>query len=162
MSKTRKYSDEERKERQRESVKRYRNTVLGRANKMIHAYNHIDLKCGRGECDLTAKWVIDNILSKPCAHCGETDWHKIGCNRLDNSKPHTMDNVEPCCRECNLRLVGKETKKVYQYSMDGILVKVWKSSSECGKNGFSQGSISQCCNGKLKKHKGYKWSYEPM
>ena len=51
-------------------------------------------------------------------------------------------------------------KKVYQYTMDGELVKVWESTNECGRNGFSQGIISECCNGKRKYHKNYIWKYE--
>lgn len=31
----------------------------------------------------------------------------MDCNRIDNSKPHTKDNVEPCCKSCNSRL-GRE------------------------------------------------------
>lgn len=148
--------------RQREAVKRYRNTINGKANKLIHAYNQLDEKHNRGKGDLTVKWMIENILSKPCVYCGESDWRKIGCNRLDNTKPHSKDNVESCCRECNLKLVGLETKKVYQYTLDGTLVKIWNSTMECGRNGFTQSSVSQCCNGKLKKHKGYIWSYKPL
>ena len=26
---------------------------------------------------------------------------KIGCDRVDNSKGHTKDNVVPCCITCN-------------------------------------------------------------
>ncbi len=155
-------TDTERKQRQREAVKRYRNTIYGKANKLVHVYNELDRKYNRGKGDLTPQWLIENILTKSCVHCGESDWRKLGCNRLDNSKPHSKDNVEPCCRECNLGLVGHETKQVYQYTLDGNLVKIWKSSMECSRNGFTQSSISQCCNGKLKQHKGYKWSYKPL
>lgn len=162
MSRRRIYTDEERKQRQTEAVKRYRNTILGKANKLLHAYNELDRKYHRGVGDLTPEWIVDNILNKSCVHCGESDWHKLGCNRLDNTKPHSKDNVEPCCRECNLGLVGLETKQVYQYTLQGELVKIWKSSMECGRNGFTQSSISQCCNGKLKQHKGYIWSHKPL
>lgn len=54
---------------------------------------------------------------------------------------------------------GKLSKHVYQYTLDGQLVKVWPSLSECGRNGFNIGNISQCCLGKRKQYKGYKWSY---
>ena len=56
----------------------------------------------------------------------------------------------------------KLSRKVYQYTLDGALVKIWNSTQECGKNGFSQGIISMCCNGLRKQHKGYRWSYEPL
>ena len=105
---------------------------------------------------------MDNIFNKPCAHCGKIGWQIIGCNRLDNSRPHTLDNVEPCCKECNLELAGLGIKKVYQYTLDGELVKVWDSTMECDRNGYNHGAISKCCKGRVKTHKGYRWSYEPI
>lgn len=155
-------TEQEKKERQREAVKRYRNTINGRAHKLIHAYTFLDKKYNRGKCDLTAEWMIENILNKPCTYCGKEGWDVIGCNRIDNTKPHTKDNVEPCCRECNLKLVDLDTKQVYQYTMDKQLLKIWSSTMECARNGYTQSSVSQCCNGKLKKHKGYIWSYVPL
>ena len=148
---------------QKEYYKQYYNTPMGRATRLLGAYNRNDKKYNRGEGDLTAKWIVDNIFNKPCVHCGETDWTKIGCNRIDNSKPHTMDNVEPCCCECNKRLNGEElAKQVYQYSLDGELIRVWESSNEAGRNGFNQSHVSSCCLGKQKTSKGYKWSFNPL
>lgn len=139
------------------------NTFNGRANNLVNRYKTQDKRHNKGECTLTPQWIIENILSKPCVHCGETDWHKIGCNRLDNSLPHTPDNVEPCCWECNNKLEWKtKSKPVYQYTLDGKLVKIWSSTRECERNGFNQGLVSECCNGKRKSHKGYKWSYNPL
>ncbi len=139
------------------------NTLKGRANNLVSRYETQDKRHNKGKCTLTPQWIIENILSKPCAHCGETDWHKIGCNRLDNSLPHTPDNVEPCCWDCNNKLGNKEkSKPVYQYTKNGELVKIWPSTNECGRNGYSQECVSLCCNGKHKTHKGYIWSYEPL
>lgn len=54
-------------------------------------------------------------------------------------------------------------KKVYQYTLDGELVATYESASEAARqNGYNEGKISMCCNGKRKTHKGYKWSYEPL
>lgn len=82
----------------------YDKTMMARANSLLSAYNEADKKRNRGKGDLTAKWIVENIFTKKCNHCGESDWRLIGCNRLDNSKPHTKDNVEPCCGKCNIRL----------------------------------------------------------
>ena len=154
---------EEKREYMKEYMKEYRNTPMGRALQLLGRYNIEDKKKGRGKGDLTAEWIVDNIFSKPCVHCGRSGWEVIGCNRLDNSKPHTMDNVEPCCRECNLRLSADDkAKQVYQYSLDGQLVRVWESAMEAGRNGFNQGNISDCCLGKQKTSKGYKWSFNPL
>lgn len=87
-----------------ERAKRYIKTKFGRATILLTRYNSADIEKGRGKGDLTAEWIVENIFTQPCPYCGETDWRKIGCNRIDNSKPHTMDNVEPCCGECNIKL----------------------------------------------------------
>lgn len=50
---------------------------------------------------------MENIFAKPCAYCGETDWTQLGCHRIDNSKPHTIDNVVCCCRKCHKHLQRK-------------------------------------------------------
>lgn len=53
-------------------------------------------------------------------------------------------------------------KKVYQYTKDYVLVKVWNSVFECGKNGYTQQHVCNCCNQKEKFHKGFIWSYKPL
>ena len=82
----------------------YNKTPKGRAVYLLNRYKSSDKEHNRGESDLTSQWIVYNIFTKSCVHCGETDWTKIGCNRLDNSKPHTIDNVEPCCGKCNRKL----------------------------------------------------------
>lgn len=140
--------------------KKWRKTPFGRASILVSHYIQEDKKHNRGKGDLTAQWVEENILSKPCAHCGKTGWDVIGCNRLDNSKPHTMDNVEPCCKECNDKEYIKKIKiPVYQYTLDGEFIKKWNSAPETG---YDQSSISRCCNGKYKTAFGYRWSYKPL
>lgn len=78
-------------------------TPYGRAKNLINNYKQKDKKANRGECTLTPEWIVENIFSKPCHYCGETDWEKIGCDRIYNLKPHTPDNVVPCCQKCNTR-----------------------------------------------------------
>lgn len=95
----------------KEYKRQHRKTPMGRASCLLGRYNQNDKKKNRGKGDLTAKWIVENIFTKPCAHCGKEGWEVIGCNRLDNSLPHTMDNVEPCCKECNCKLSGGRPKK---------------------------------------------------
>ena len=155
---------EENKEEIAEYKKNYKGTPIGRAASLLSQYNFNDKKYNRGKGDLTAKWIVENIFSKPCAHCGKIGWQIIGCNRIDNSKPHTMDNVEPCCFECNSIEYGKETsRKVYQINTkDDTIIKCYNSITDCAKDGFGIGHIWECCIGRRKTHKGYKWSYEPL
>lgn len=68
-----------------------------KASKMVSAYRIKDKKKGL-ECDLTIEDMLD-IMNHPCVYCGDTK--RIRCDRIDNSKGHTKDNVVPCCVECN-------------------------------------------------------------
>lgn len=54
------------------------------------------------------------------------------------------------------------SKNVFQYTLDGNLVKIWQSSQETKKNGYNQGNVYECCRGKRKSHKGYRWSFFPL
>ena len=146
-----------------EKHKEWLHTQNGRASTLLNAYNTMDKKHNRGKGDLTPKWIVENIFTKPCAHCGIEGWNVIGCNRINNDLPHTKDNVEPCCKECNDMLHKKEIEKiVYQYKDDELIAK-WSSAKEAAKQlGFSQGNIWACCNGLRKTHKGFRWSCEPL
>lgn len=174
------YTDEERviqhkkatkawREKNKEHIyninKQYDETPRGKANHLLRNYKTNDIKANRGEGDLTVEWIEEQI-QKGCTYkdqCGTTDWRKIGLNRKDNSLPHTKANCEPCCWECNQRLNNiQRSKKVYQYTLDGKLVKIWSSTAECGRNGYDKSGISACCLNKIKTHKGYIWSYYPL
>lgn len=52
-----------------------------------------------------------------------------------------------------------KSKPVSQYTLDGKFVREWPSTHECGRNGFNQGHVSSCCNGKRKQYKDFKWKY---
>ena len=55
---------------------------------------------------------------------------------------------------------GKLSKPVLQLSLDGELIREWPSAKEAERNGFNQCNICQCCNGKQKTHKGFRWMYK--
>ena len=55
---------------------------------------------------------------------------------------------------------GKQSKPVLQLSLSGELIREWPSTKECGRNGFDQGAVVRCCNGKQKTHKGFRWMYK--
>ncbi len=91
-------------------------------------------------------------------------------NHKDECKGNnSADNLEWCSRKHNIhygtgltrRALGL-SKKVFQYTLDGELVKTWNSTRECGRSGHCQARVTDCCNGKAKTHHGYKWSYEPL
>lgn len=59
-------------------------------------------------------------------------------------------------------LKGKDnpySKTIYQIGSDGLVVKMFYSSREVEKAGFDRGAVNRCIKGKVKTHKGYKWSH---
>lgn len=101
VSKYYKQYAKENSEKLKEYKNKYYKTMHGRALRLASHYRLQDKLHNRGESTLTEQWIIENIFTKPCHYCGESDWMKIGCDRINNDLPHTPDNVVPCCADCN-------------------------------------------------------------
>lgn len=81
----------------------YRNTKIGRAIDLAGSYKQHDAENGLDSSNnLTHFWIIENIFTTKCVYCGDSDWRHLGCDRIDNSKPHTPENVICACRICNI------------------------------------------------------------
>ena len=82
--------------------------------------------------------------------------------KTDNHK----DNLEWVTKSENMYYSyeeGSHSKqiKVYQYSLEGTLLKIFKSQSEAVKNSTaSQAQISRCCTGIAKSAGGFQWSFK--
>lgn len=103
---------------------------------------------------VTHKENLNNIISvkkNSVTHKGRKSWMK-GKHHTEESKIKMSENKKG-------KPLIKLRKQVYQYTLDGELVKIWNSVNECGRNGYSQGCISQCCNGVKKQYKDFIWSY---
>ena len=61
------------------------------------------------------------------------------------------------CRKA--RINGKRSKQVGAFDKNGELVFTFPSVMEAHRNDFDGSSITKCCNGKLKTHKGFTWKY---
>ena len=84
-------------------------------------------------------------------------------HRDENKLNNNVDNLEWCTNEYNINYgtrTERYSKSVLQYTLDGEFVGEWPSTRECGRNGFNQGSVSACCRGELKTHKGFIWRYK--
>ena len=99
-------------EKLRQYKKNYYEQMHGRALRLASHYRREDAKFQRGECTINEQWIIDNIFSKQCIYCGESDWHKLGCDRKDSSLPHTQENCVPSCLDCNRK---KQTMSFDEY-----------------------------------------------
>lgn len=104
---------------------------------------------------------------------GEKHWlygkHHSEETRKKMSETHNREDV----KKRNI-LNQPSRKEIYQYSLDGILVKSYISAAEAAREvGTTSYSIIRCCNGgyfdntrnkwhSANKCKGYKWSYKPL
>ena len=89
-------------------------------------------------------------------------------NHKDEDKQNNnVDNLEWCNRTYNInygtrneRIALTKSKTVLQYDLEGNFIREWKSTAECGRNGFHQGNVAACCRGELKKYKDFIWKYK--
>ena len=60
-----------------------------------------------------------------------------------------------------IKQYGLAAKPIVQYTLDGKIVKEYRSATEAGKeNGFNFKQISACCLGKCKTSRGFIWRYK--
>lgn len=87
----------------------------------------------------------------------------------DDSVDFTKSNLEWCDGKYNSnygtaiqRSTEKRSKPVLQIDLEtNQIVDEYSSTQEAARQtGFSQGNISNCCNGKLKTYKCFKWRYK--
>jgi len=79
-------------------------------------------------------------------------------NRIGNLELTTIGENITYGKSCRKR-IKERIKKVYQYTLDGKLYKVWESTMDCKRNGFNQGQVAGCCRGEKPSYRGYLWSY---
>ena len=139
-----------------------------RAKYLIYDYKKEDIKYNRETPNFDSKWVLENIFSKSCVYCGESDWHKLGCDRKNNSIGHIKNNVVPCCLHCNMtkpkeeqwkpKYAEKRKKALMQIKPNGEIVK-YSCSIDCIKDGYNANCVRKACNGLLKTYKGSRLEY---
>ena len=157
----------------------YRNT--GRAEVMnpgtnTDGYLQVDLSKNRETKTclvhrLIAEAFLENPENKPCInHKIEGDKGKK-INMVIFNEDGTIDKERTTIewvtyKENNdygtrtERASKARSKPVLQLSFSGDLIREWESTQECGRNGFCQDLVCQCCNGKRKTHKGFRWMYK--
>lgn len=93
-----------RKEKQQQWMNDYHETKEGRATNLLNSYIQMDVERGRGKPELTREDIMRKCFSddSKCVYCGETDWHKLGLDRIDNNEAHHAWNTFCSCHDCNV------------------------------------------------------------
>lgn len=82
-----------------------------------------------------------------------TDNRLCNLEWCDSHYNHTYGTVRQ-------RISDSKSKQVAQYDLDGNFIRVWKSQTEVRRiMGWNGCHIGECCDGKVKTYKGYKWHW---
>lgn len=117
---------------------------------------------------LEAEAFIPNPLNLPQVnHKDENPQNNFIWVNPDGTVDFEKSNLEWCtCKyNCNYgthvkRVTEKISKRVAQYSLDGVLIAIYSSTMEAYRQtGIPQPTISACCCGRLKTAHGYIWRY---
>lgn len=101
----------------------YWNSIESRSKSMCSTYKSLDNKKGFDVSENIDSTLMLKLWKDGCIYCGEKDWHILGCDRIDNSKGHSKDNVVCSCKYCNwirsanfsfeeMLMIGETIKKI--------------------------------------------------
>ena len=111
---------------------------------------------------LVAQAWLKPVAGKDCVNHLDEVKDSNHYSNLEYCTPKENANWGTCIqRRIEKQINGKQSKAVYQYTLDGQFIKEYPSTMEvCRQTGFYSANISRCCNGKLKTAYGFKWSYK--
>lgn len=128
----------------------------------VNGYKKVSLyKNGKLHQRLIHRLVAEAFIPNPNAY---EEINHINEDKSDNR----VENLEWCTSSYNInygtrveRQINSISKKVFQYSIDNVLLNTYKSCTEAERENpsFNHRGISYSCIGKLKTYKGFKWSH---
>jgi hypothetical protein len=91
----------------------------------------------RSACIRNKSWAIPpdeyaKLASMGCSYCGGPTGGGIGLDRLDNKKGYEVDNVTPCCPDCNMLRRNKLTPEQTEAAVAAIKAVEPKTTTGCG------------------------------
>lgn len=101
---------------------------------------------------------IDNLALGTTKENMNFPKYKQRKSKAMTGKRHSEDTRKKLSEALKGKPKIKLSKRVGAYK-NGELVMEFESTREACRNGFNCSSISKCCSGKLKHHKGYNWKY---
>ena len=113
-------------------------------------------KDGKAKAFTVHRLVAEAFLDNP------NNYKEVN-HKDENKTNNVVTNLEWCDRKYNQNYgtrTEKCSKPVLQYDLEGNFIKEWKSTAECGRNGYNYGNVAACCRGKLKKYKNFIWKYK--
>lgn len=107
---------------------------------------------------------------------GEIPEGYIVSHKDENRQNNNLDNLELLTHRENLnkpetirkfkesqvmypRERGKKKTVVYQFDLEGNMIKKWNSVKSTEEGGFSPSCVSLCCSGRYKHHRNFLWSH---
>ena len=132
----------------------YRQVTLYDQDKVKHKFNlH----------RLIAESFIPNIDNKCCVN--HIDGDKLN-NDISNLEWVSILQNNVHAYKTGLKVLPKKgnakiSKKVIQYDIDGVtVIKIHDCIICTEEDGFIPSSVTKCCKGKIKTHKGFIWKYK--
>lgn len=132
-----------------------RNKVLSPSLTTKKEYLGVSLcKNGKPKRFMVHHLVAEHFIPNP-------DGYKIINHKDENKTNNKSSNLEWCTQSYNIKYSNKNSKKVYQYSLDGKFIKEWRSSYQAMQELKlpSRQGIDECCKEKRNKSYGYIWKY---
>ena len=150
------------------SVRFYKGRIL-KPKTNTHGYFQVDLyKNGKKKIHLVHRLVAEAFIEIPeeLKHLKGTRYLQVN-HKDENKQNNNVNNLEWCSAKYNSnygtaieRSSKKRSKPILQYTLEGQFIREWESIAECGRNGYDQGNVAACCQGKRKSHHKFIWRYK--